>query len=157
MTLRDRVLGRVDPNCQTTGSPALFDHTQEQKLVDHIKRMADYCYGYTRQECCDIATDFAIELGIRQKRPSGLDDLQSENHLQSWTTFRVGRPSELYDLQSLTTFRVGPPSELDDLQMWTTFRGGPPSDLDRLQSYTTFRVRRPSDLEDLKSRTTFRV
>ncbi|KAH3818817.1 hypothetical protein DPMN_120543 [Dreissena polymorpha] len=43
--------------------------------------------------------------------------------LQSWTTFRLGRPSELE-----------PPSELDNLQSWTTLRVGRPSESDDLLS-----------------------
>ncbi|KAH3753209.1 hypothetical protein DPMN_187843 [Dreissena polymorpha] len=65
--------------------------------------------------------------------PSDLEDLESDNHLQSWTTSRVWRPSELDDLQIWTTFRNGPPSELDDLRRWTNFRVGPPSELDHHQ------------------------
>ncbi|KAH3720111.1 hypothetical protein DPMN_063004 [Dreissena polymorpha] len=88
------MLGRVDPNCQTTGSPALFDHTQEQKLVNHIKRMADYGYGYTRQECCEIRTDFAIELGIRQKhQPLTLKWFRG--FIKRWPVLKVKKPRAL--------------------------------------------------------------
>ncbi|KAH3800094.1 hypothetical protein DPMN_153719 [Dreissena polymorpha] len=29
--------------------------------------MADFGYGYTRQECVDIASDYAIQIGKRSK------------------------------------------------------------------------------------------
>ncbi|KAH3889355.1 hypothetical protein DPMN_013409 [Dreissena polymorpha] len=67
-------------------------------------------------------------------KPGCLSVMKSlHDDLQSWTTFSVGRPSELGDLQSWTTFRVGPPSELDDHHNWTTSRVRPPSELNDLQ------------------------
>ncbi|KAH3706476.1 hypothetical protein DPMN_065863 [Dreissena polymorpha] len=58
MTLRDRVLGRVDPHYQTT---ALFDHTQEQKLVDHIKRIRRTGGAITRYNICEVACKVYIK------------------------------------------------------------------------------------------------
>jgi hypothetical protein len=40
---------------------------EEAKLVDHLKIMASYGYGYTRQEIADIASDYAVHLQERTK------------------------------------------------------------------------------------------
>jgi hypothetical protein len=66
-TLRDRVLGKVDHDKAVFGKAPLFDNNEEYNLVKHFKKMSSYGYGYTRQECLDIATDYAIQLGRRSK------------------------------------------------------------------------------------------
>ncbi|CAC5411721.1 unnamed protein product [Mytilus coruscus] len=53
-TLRDRVDGRIHID------------TEEAKLVDHVKMMAAYGYGYSRSETIMMASDFVVYL---QKRP----------------------------------------------------------------------------------------
>ncbi|KAH3833276.1 hypothetical protein DPMN_106581 [Dreissena polymorpha] len=56
--------------------------------------MVDYGYGYTRQECCDIATDFAIELGIRQKhQPLTLKWFRG--FIKRWPVLKVQKPRAL--------------------------------------------------------------
>jgi len=67
-TLRDRVLGKVDPETVVMGKVPLFEQFEEAKLVTHFKTMADFRYGYTRQECLDVASDYAFQLG---KLPKG--------------------------------------------------------------------------------------
>ena len=56
-TLRDRILGSVDINIISAGQPPLFNSSEEKDLAHHFKSMAEYGYGYSRQECVDIATD----------------------------------------------------------------------------------------------------
>ena len=64
-TLRDRVNGKIDPDTVTMGKSPLFSQYQESKLFDHFKKMADFGYGYTTQECIDIASDYVVQLNIR--------------------------------------------------------------------------------------------
>lgn len=115
MTLRDRVLGRIDPNCQTTGSPSLFDCDQERKLVDHFKKMASFGYGYTRQECCDIATDFAIELGVRAKtKPLTLKWFRG--FIKRWPELKVQKPRGLEQTRAKCTSKEKVAEYMTNLQ-----------------------------------------
>ena len=66
-TLRDRVLGKVDHDSAEMGRAPLFTHAEEEKIVQHFKKMANYGYGYTLQECVNIASDYAVQLGKRAK------------------------------------------------------------------------------------------
>ena len=51
----------------SAGALPLFSYEEEKKLVEHLKKMAEYGYGYTRKECIDIASDYAVQLGKRTK------------------------------------------------------------------------------------------
>ncbi|KAJ8304737.1 hypothetical protein KUTeg_018320 [Tegillarca granosa] len=62
-TLRDRVLGKIDPETTVMGMFPLLSQYEEAKLLKHFETMTAYGYGYTLQECTDIATEFAIQLG----------------------------------------------------------------------------------------------
>ena len=66
-TLRDRVIGRINIATVTTGRIPVLSLSEEEKLASHLQVMAKYGYGYIRQEVCDIATDYAIQLGKRTK------------------------------------------------------------------------------------------
>ena len=66
-TLRDRTTGKIDADCVTTGRVPVLSMEEEAKLVDHLKIMASYGYGYTRQEVADIAPDYAVHLQKRIK------------------------------------------------------------------------------------------
>lgn len=64
-TLRDRLLGKVDPECVTSGKAPVSNMEEKARLAEHLKVMASYVYGYTRQEVVDIATDYRVQLKIR--------------------------------------------------------------------------------------------
>jgi len=64
-TLRNRVLGKVDHASALIRKHPMITHDEELKLVHHIKTMAGYGYGYTRQECVNLASDFAVQLSKR--------------------------------------------------------------------------------------------
>lgn len=64
-TLRDRVLQKVDPETAVFGKSPVLECFEEAKLVQHFKTMAAYGYGYTRQECVNIASEYAVHLGKR--------------------------------------------------------------------------------------------
>ena len=42
-------------------------HEQEARLVNHIKKMSHLEYGYTRTEVTTLATDYAVDLGLKGK------------------------------------------------------------------------------------------
>ncbi|CAC5413063.1 unnamed protein product [Mytilus coruscus] len=65
-TLRDRVDGRIHIDTVKSVPVPLFNQEKEAKLVDHVKMMAAYGYGYSRSETIMMASDFAVYL---QKRP----------------------------------------------------------------------------------------
>ncbi|KAL5006411.1 hypothetical protein ScPMuIL_015217, partial [Solemya velum] len=93
-TLRDRILGKVDPECVTTGRSPLFSLEEEEKIVQHLKSVAQYGYGYTRSEVADIATDFALALGKR-KKDEPLTRNWMDGFLRRWPELRVLRPRSL--------------------------------------------------------------
>jgi hypothetical protein len=66
-TLRDRVLGKIDPEFVTTGREPVLNMFEEAKIVQHIKTMANYGYGHTMQECVNIATEYAVSVGKRTR------------------------------------------------------------------------------------------
>ncbi|XP_053388230.1 uncharacterized protein LOC128551405 [Mercenaria mercenaria] len=93
-TLRDRTLGNVHPDTTSAGTAPLFDQFQEVKLVNHFKKMAAFGYGYTRQECVDIASDFAVQLGKRRKdKPLTMKWMRG--FLKRWPELKVLKPKGL--------------------------------------------------------------
>ncbi|CAG2209355.1 unnamed protein product [Mytilus edulis] len=66
-TLRDRITGKISPDCVTTGRAPVFSLEEEARIVEHVKSMASYGYGYTRQEVTDLATDFAHTIKIKPR------------------------------------------------------------------------------------------
>jgi hypothetical protein len=40
---------------------------EEAKLVNHLKSVANYGYGYSGMEVVDLTTDYGIQLGKRTK------------------------------------------------------------------------------------------
>jgi hypothetical protein len=67
-TLRDRVLGKIDAECISSGRPPLLSLDDEAKIVNHLKIVATDGYGYTRSEVARVASDYAVQIGTR--RPS---------------------------------------------------------------------------------------
>ena len=65
-TLRDLVKGKVTIDCVAFGTQLILSEYEEAKVVKHIKIVANFGYGCTRQEVCDIASDYAVKLGKRQ-------------------------------------------------------------------------------------------
>ena len=93
-TLRDRVLGNVHPDTVAAGKPPLFSEYEEVKLVEHFKTMASFGYGYSRQECVNIASDYAVVLGKRSK-DSPLTMKWMRGFLSRWPEIRVLKPRSL--------------------------------------------------------------
>ena len=54
----------IDPDNVVMGKLPLFTQYEEAKIVEHIKTMASFGYGYTVQECVDLASDFATQFRV---------------------------------------------------------------------------------------------
>lgn len=65
--LIDRRHGKVDVDCVATGTLTLFSQEQEALLARHVQTMAEVGYGYSRQETIDLASDYAVSLGFRDR------------------------------------------------------------------------------------------
>ena len=96
-TLRDRVLGKIDPDNVVMGKLPLFTQYEEAKIVEHIKTMASFGYDYTVQECVDLASDFAIQLGKRSK-DKPLTTKWMKGHRVRWPEIKKSSPQELWSM-----------------------------------------------------------
>ena len=114
-TLRDRVLGKIDPETCSMGKQPLFDLLEESKIVNHFKRMADLGYGYTQQECVDVATEYAIQLGKRS-RDKPLSMRWMEGFLTRWPEMRVVKPRPLEHVRAKMASESIVMSYFDDLE-----------------------------------------
>lgn len=67
-TLRDRVVGQISIDVVSSKPPPLFTQEQESYIVEHIKNdVRDRLRVYTRAEVLNLASDYAVDLGIREK------------------------------------------------------------------------------------------
>ena len=88
------MIGRINIDTVTTGRIPVLSLSEEEKLVSHLQAMAKYGYGYIRQEVCDIATDYAIQLGKRTKeKPFTLNWFNK--FIKRWPQLRVLKPRGL--------------------------------------------------------------
>lgn len=76
-SLRRRVNGTVGIDCVRSGPDPLFSIEQEAKLVDHVKLLAKVGYGYSRGELCNLATEFAVDLGVKSIQVVNMKHRQS--------------------------------------------------------------------------------
>ncbi|XP_060602824.1 uncharacterized protein LOC132755901 [Ruditapes philippinarum] len=93
-TLIDRLSGKVHVDCVTTGAPTLFAQEQEALLARHIKTMAEVGYGYSRQETINLASDFAVSLGLRD-RNHPLTDRWLYQFIRRWPELNIKKPRSL--------------------------------------------------------------
>ncbi|KAJ8312950.1 hypothetical protein KUTeg_010323 [Tegillarca granosa] len=91
-TLRDRITGRIDVDCVTTGRTLVLDMEEEAKLVQKLSSVADLGYGYTRQEVTDLASDYALQL---EKRRNPFNLNWFEGFRNRWETIKVLKPRSL--------------------------------------------------------------
>ncbi|XP_053383877.1 uncharacterized protein LOC128550038 [Mercenaria mercenaria] len=93
-TLKDRVKGRVHIDTVRSGPQTMFTLEQEAFLCKHLMTMAKIGFGYSRQETINLATDYAVHLGIREKsKPFSLTWLYS--FLNRWPELKVKKPRSL--------------------------------------------------------------
>ncbi|XP_063401995.1 uncharacterized protein LOC134686219 [Mytilus trossulus] len=98
-TLRDRITGKISPDCVTTGRAPVFWLEEEARLVEHVKSMASYGYGYTRQEVTDLATDFVHTIKIKP-RSEEFTLRWFEGFIKRWPELRVVKPRSLEILRA---------------------------------------------------------
>ena len=65
--MSDRTSENIDQETVSSGRSRIFTDPQEAELMVHLKVMAECGFGYSRQDVVDLATDFAIQLGVRDK------------------------------------------------------------------------------------------
>ncbi|XP_056006761.1 uncharacterized protein LOC130050562 [Ostrea edulis] len=93
-TLKDRIKGHIDVDTVKSGPSLLFSQEQEALLSQHINAMAELGYGYSRVETINLAPDYAIHLGLRQReKPFSLKWVY--NFLQRWPDLKVKKPRSL--------------------------------------------------------------
>jgi len=66
-TLKDRVLGNIPLDNVQSGRTQMFSKDQETMLARHLNSMAEVGYGYSRTEAINLASDYAVHLGLRDK------------------------------------------------------------------------------------------
>ena len=66
-TLIDRLHGRYELDVVKSGLQPLFSEEQESLLDGHIKTTVEVRYGCGRQETINLAFDYAVCLGLREK------------------------------------------------------------------------------------------
>ena len=93
-TLIDRLHGRINVDVLKSGTPPLFSEEQEALLSGHLKTMAEVGYGYSRQETINLASDYAVCLGLRDK-DHPLTNRWLYNFIQRWPELKLKKPRSL--------------------------------------------------------------
>ncbi|XP_060572583.1 uncharacterized protein LOC132730626 [Ruditapes philippinarum] len=114
-TLRDRVLGRIDPDTVSSGPQALFSQEQEALFVQHLKAMAELGYGYSRTEVTSQASNFALFLGLRDKNHP-LSDRWFRGFMDRWPEMKVLKPRALSNYRAQASSKEAISSFFDNLQ-----------------------------------------
>ena len=93
-TLRNRVNGTVPLDTTKSGQSPLFSVEEEARLVDHLNIMGRAGYGYSRSEVVNIASDYAVSLGLRDgDHPLTL--MRFHNFIGRWPELKVQKPRSL--------------------------------------------------------------
>ncbi|KAJ8301068.1 hypothetical protein KUTeg_020055 [Tegillarca granosa] len=104
-TLRDRVSGYINAESFKSGPAPVFNIEQKSRLVNHTKYMESIGYGYTRADVLDIATDYAVQLGLRPS-DKPLSFKWFYGLLDRWPKdLKVLRPKTISDLRAKATSR----------------------------------------------------
>ncbi|XP_062567747.1 uncharacterized protein LOC134229990 [Saccostrea cucullata] len=98
-TLRDRTLGIV-PIDVSIGFTPIFNREEEEKLVAHIKYMADVGYGYNKRGAREYAASLGKDLTQQKSNSSTLSNCWFYGFLHRWPDLKVASP------QKLTTCRA---------------------------------------------------
>lgn len=88
-TLRDRVDGQISIDVVSLKPPPLFTQEQESYIVEHIKTISEIGYEYTRAEVLNLASDYAVDLGIREK---GKDLTMKWYYMRRWPELHAVKP-----------------------------------------------------------------
>ena len=93
-TLRNRVSGKIGVEVIKSGREPLLNLEEENCLVQHIKVMASCGYGYSRSEVVDMASNYAVALGKRDRdHPFSL--MWFHNFMKRWPDLKVRKPRSL--------------------------------------------------------------
>ncbi|MES9884149.1 MAG: hypothetical protein ABW185_25160 [Sedimenticola sp.] len=93
-TLRNRVNGSVHIDTVRSGAAPLLSQEEEVRLVDHVTLLAKVGYGYTRMELCNLATEYATDVGKRD-RDHPLTLQWYRRFVKRWPTLAVKKPRSL--------------------------------------------------------------
>ena len=93
-SLRHKLSGRVDPEATRSGPPPMFSQEEEAHFVDHLKFMSACGYGYSRAEVVDMATEYAVCLGKRDKEHP-LTFRWYNGFMSRWPELKVLKPRGL--------------------------------------------------------------
>ena len=101
-TLRNRVSGKIGVEVIKSGREPLLNLEEENCLVQHIKVMASCGYGYSRSEVVDMASNYAVALGKRDRdHPFSL--MWFHNFMKRWPDLKVRKPRSLELARAKTT------------------------------------------------------
>ena len=113
-TLRDRVRGRISVDVTKSGKDPLFTLEEERALVEHLKVMSSYGYGYSRSEVVDIGSTYAVSLGKRDEdHPLSL--MWFHNFMKRWPELKVKKPRGLELQRAKATTEGAVTSYFDEL------------------------------------------
>ena len=102
-TLRDRVLGKVELECDLGGPGPLFTKQEEKNLIEFYMNLFNLGYGFTRLDLTAISTEYAIYLGKRERNnPLGIS--WTRKLLDKWTEAKQIDRINKKPLPSLFTF-----------------------------------------------------
>ena len=92
-SLRDRTRGNVAIDAKN-GTGTLLS-TEEEKLVEHIKYMADIGYGYNKSSIQYMARDYAVSFGKSVQPSDSLSNCWFYGCMGRWPTLKVVKPQKL--------------------------------------------------------------
>ena len=114
-TLRDRVLGRIDPETTSSGPQALLSQHEETVFVEHIKTMSQLGYGYSRSEVINQASSYAVFLGKRDEEHP-LSDRWYRSFMDRWPELKKVKPRSLVNYRAQATSKETVSAYFDNLQ-----------------------------------------
>ena len=90
-TLKDRVRGKVGLDSVKSGPCTVFSIEQEALFHNHLTVMAEIGYGYSRMEALNLASDYAVHLGLK---PTGhrFSLKWLYGYLDRWPDLKVKKP-----------------------------------------------------------------
>ena len=105
--------GRIGINVTKSGKDLLFTFEEERALVERLKVMASYGYGYSRLEVVDIGSTYAVSLGKREDHPLSL--MWFHNFMKHWPELKVKKPRGLEVQRAKATTEGAVTSYFDEL------------------------------------------
>ncbi|XP_046565965.1 uncharacterized protein LOC124274649, partial [Haliotis rubra] len=93
-TLRDRARGRIHPETLKSGTEPILSLGEESRLVEHLKFMSSVGYGYTRLEVTTLASQYAVQLGKRN-RDDPFSLLWYYEFMKRWPSLKLDKPHPL--------------------------------------------------------------